>query len=463
MFPFSKNHIKLSLALLSIVGATCLLLFSPAILSPTETKVAALTVVTIVFWATGVIPEHITSLLFFLVAMIFSISTPDIIFAGFASAAVWLVFGGLVIGVAISATGLGKRVADGVATHLHGSYLRIIGGLVTAGIVFSFLMPSAMGRVVLLTPIALSIATHFGFEKGTKGRTGVLLAIILGTFIPAFGILPANVPNMILIGMAETQYQLHLLYGPYLLLHFPVLTFIKAILIVGLILWFYPDQPIEVPDKSTQKSVPLSRNEIILASALIIMLLLWMTDFIHHISPAWIALAGAVFLLFPGINIINKKQFNQNINWASIIFITGILGLGGMINHSGLGHTLANRIITLLPLAEQQNFINYVSISFASTLTGLATTLPGVPAVFTPLSDTIAQTTGLSIKTILMMQVLGFSTTILPYQAPPIVIGMQLAGEKFSSAAKVCIALAAITAFFLLPINFFWWKLLGWL
>jgi len=456
-------HIKIILAILSIAAATTLLLFSPALLSPVETKTAALALVTISFWATGVIPEHITSLLFFLLAMIFSISTPDIIFAGFASAAVWLIFGGLVIGVAISSTGLGRRVADWTATRLHGSYLRIISGLVTAGVLFSFLMPSAMGRVVLLTPIALSIATHFGFKEGSNGRTGILLAVILGTFIPAFGILPANVPNMVLIGMADTLYQLPLLYGPYLLLHFPVLTVVKATLIVGLILWFYPDQPVEITEQKTRTHDQMSRSESILASSLIIMLILWMTDFIHHISPAWIALAGAVFLLFPGIDIVSKKQFNQKINWASIFFIAGILGLGGMINHSGLGHTLANKIIALLPLGEHQDYINYASISFASAMTGIATTLPGVPAVFTPLSETISQTTGLPIKTVLMMQVIGFSTTIFPYQAPPIVIGLQLSGEKFSSAAKLCFVLAVITALFLLPLNYFWWKLLGWL
>ena len=456
-------HLKLFFASLSVAGALLLLLISPDALSPTETKAAALALVTISFWATGVIPEHITSLLFFLLAMLFSISTPDIIFAGFASAAVWLIFGGLIIGVAIMSTGLGKRVADWTAARLHGSYLRIISGLVTAGVLFSFLMPSAMGRVVLLTPIALSIATHFGFKEGSNGRTGILLATILGTFIPAFGILPANVPNMVLIGMAESQYQISLLYGSYLLLHFPVLTLIKAILIVGLILWFYPDQPVEMNEQETRQPEPLSRNEIILALALSVMLVLWMTDFIHHISPAWIALAGAIFLLFPGVDIVGKKQFNQKINWASIFFIAGILGLGGMISHSGLGHTLANKIIAMLPLAEQQNYINYASISFAAALTGVATTLPGVPAVFTPLSDTIAQTTGLPVKTVIMMQVIGFSTTIFPYQAPPIVIGMQLSGEKFSSAAKLCIALAAITALFLLPLNYFWWKILGWL
>ena len=62
-----------------------------------------------------------------------------------------------------------------------------------------------------------------------------------------------------------------------------------------------------------------------------------------------------------------------------------------------------------------------------------------------------------------MMQVVGFSTIMLPYQAPPIVVGMQLSGEKLMDAAKICLSLALITGFILLPLNFFWWKLLDWL
>jgi di/tricarboxylate transporter len=460
---YSAMRLKVILTLLSCTGALALLCVPPTFLLPSESRVAALALMTIVLWATGIIPEHLTSLLFFLVAMLFSISPANVIFGGFTSAAVWLIFGGFVIGIAIMSTGLGKRVADWTATLLHGSYLKIITGLVTAGVLFSFLMPSSMGRVVLLTPIALSIATHFGFTMGTKGRTGIVLAVILGTYIPAFGVLTANVPNMVLIGMAETQYSLSLLYGPYLLLHFPVLTLIKAILIIGLIVWLYPDTPAEIKGKDNQNLLPWTKQEIILAIVLVLLLILWMTDFIHHISPAWIALTGAVFLLFPGIDIVATKQFNQKINWASIFFIAGILGLGGMISDSGLGNILAGKIISLLPLGKDQNFINYASISFAAAITGIATTLPGVPAVFTPLSESIAQTTDLPITTVLMMQVIGFSTTIFPYQAPPIVIGMQLSGEKFSSAAKICAIMALITALFLVPLDFFWWKILGWL
>ena len=453
---------KYFVLLLVMAGALYMLTSPPEMLSHTETQVASLTMMTICLWATGLIPEYITSLCFFLVAMLFSLAPASVVFAGFSSSAVWLIFAGLVLGVAISSTGLGKRTAGLVARHLHGSYIKIISGIVAAGVLFSFLMPSAMGRVVLLTPIATAMAEHFGFSKGSRGRTGVILAMIMGSFIPAFSILPANVPNMVLAGMADSQYQITLLYGPYLLLHFPVMGAAKALLTVLIILWLCPDTPAkESPDRADDASSALSYQEKVLAAVLLVLLLLWATDFLHHISPAWIGLAGAVFLLMPGISIVTTPLFNQKMNWASLIFVAGILGLGTLINHSGLGHSLAGAIIRFLPVEPGSDFMNYMSVSLAAAVTGIITTLPGVPAVFTPFSDTLARATGFSVDSILMMQVLGFSTVVFPYQAPPIVVGMQLSGEKFSMALKFCLIMMLFTLIVLFPIDFFWWKLMG--
>ncbi len=456
--PFSKT-VKLSVLLLSVAGVALLQLLPV----PAAAKAAGIALLTLGLWASALIPEHLTALLFFLLALLFSAAPPDVVFSGFSSAAVWLVFGGLVAGAAISSTGLGGRIGRHTAAHLHGSYVRIIGGIVAAVVLFSFLMPSSMGRVVLLTPIALAVADHFGFKQGSKGRTGIMLAVILGTYIPAFGILTANVPNVVLAGMAETKYKISFLYGSYLLLHFPLLTLAKAVIIAALIIFLYPDQAVEQLEQSQDAAGPLSRQEKILAAALLLMLVLWMTDFLHHISPAWIALGGAFFLMMPGVDIVSAAQFNQKLNWSSIVFTAGILGLGGMIGKTGLDRIFAAGLLKLLPLAPQQDFTNYLSVSLASAFTGLLTTLPAVPAVFTPLTDSLAQATGLKTESLLMMQAVGFATVLLPYQGPPIVVGLQLAGEKLSSAAKICLPLALITVFVLLPINYFWWKLLDWL
>jgi di/tricarboxylate transporter len=59
--------------------------------------------------------------------------------------------------------------------------------------------------------------------------------------------------------------------------------------------------------------------------------------------------------------------------------------------------------------------------------------------------------------------VIGFSTTIFPYQAPPLLIGMQLAQVKLTEAIKLCLYLAVISILLLLPLNYLWWNLLGWL
>ncbi len=458
--------IKLKYALLLLVFFTAMYMLwaPPDMLSFRETQVASLSLVTICLWATGLIPEYITALCFFLAAMLFSLAPAGVVFAGFTSSAVWLIFGGLVLGVAISSTGLGKRTAVMVARHLHGSYPKIISGLVAAGVLFSFLMPSAMGRVVLLTPIAVAMADHFGFLQGSRGRTGVILAVIMGSFIPAFSILPANVPNMVLAGMADSLYHIPLLYGPYLLLHFPVMGAIKALLTIAIILWLCPDTPpdtaMEAGEDGTSDNfqAALSWQEKVLAVVLLVLLLLWATDFLHHVSPAWVALAGAIFLLLPGVSIVTTKMFNQKMNWASLIFVAGILGLGSLINHSGLGHALAGAIIRFLPVEQGSSFLNYMSVSLAAAVTGIVTTLPGVPAVFTPFSDTLARATGFSVDSILMMQVLGFSTVIFPYQAPPIVVGMQLSGEKFATALKFCLVMTFITVAVLFPLDFLWWK-----
>jgi di/tricarboxylate transporter len=428
-----------------------------------ESITAGVVVLAIALWATGAIPGHLTAILFFTVAMLFSIAPANIVFSGFFSGAFWLVFSGLIIGLGINSTGLGKRIAEKVALHLSGSYSKLISGLVFIGVIFSFLMPSAMGRVVLLTPIALTIANHFEFKKNSNGFTAIVLAVILGSFIPAFSILPANVPNMILVGMTETLYQYSPLYGEYLLLHFPILGFIKAIIIIVIILWLFPDKIVLNKDKIPEKPERLSKNEMVLSIVLFILIILWLTDFLHNISPAWIALAGAVFLLFPKIRIVNEKQFAEKVNYNSLLYVAGILGLGGVINYSGLGSASAKYLISYLPLNADTPFINYISVSLLSMLTGIATTLPGVPAVLTPLSSDLSQATDLSLKSIFMTQVIGFSSPIFPYQAPPLLIGLQLAQVKLTDALKVCLIMAVISILLLLPLNYLWWQWLGWL
>jgi di/tricarboxylate transporter len=97
-------------------------------------RAAALVVLALGCWATGVLPFHVTGIGLFLLAMVFHVAPPRVIFAGFASNALWLVFGGLVIGAAVQTTGLGRWLARLLVGRFRGSYRRIVYRSVGLGI-----------------------------------------------------------------------------------------------------------------------------------------------------------------------------------------------------------------------------------------------------------------------------------------------------------------------------------------
>src|ERR1700754_3123240 len=103
----------------------------------TETTTAAWSVhpgwfaaIAILLWATSLLPEFLTALLFFAAVAVFRAAPPDVLFSGFQSEAFWLVLGGFVIGSAIRKVGLADRIASLLAGRLNGSWLRMVAGVI---------------------------------------------------------------------------------------------------------------------------------------------------------------------------------------------------------------------------------------------------------------------------------------------------------------------------------------------
>lgn len=89
-------------------------------------RAAAVLLLIMSLLATGALPEYLTSLLFFLLAMALAIAPAAVVFSGFASSSLWLVFGGLIIVEAVTGTGLGSRVASSLLSRLTLTYTRLI-------------------------------------------------------------------------------------------------------------------------------------------------------------------------------------------------------------------------------------------------------------------------------------------------------------------------------------------------
>jgi len=443
------------------VAAILLLALHPFGMPPEAGRAAAVSLAAVGLWASGLVPGHITALLFFLLGMLLAVAPASVVFSGFHSAALWLVFGGLILGAGIRETGLGERLARSIAGRFDGAYWRVAAGMVAMGLALAFLMPSTMGRVVLLLPVVLSLADVLGYEAGSRGRTGMVIAVAMGTFIPAFSILPANVPNVVLAGALESLYGVPPVYGSYLLLHFPVVGVMKAVAIVLVVWLLFRDRPTKQAVMPSAGSMSWSERR--LAVILAVAVGLWVTDFLHHISPAWISLGAGLFCLLPRIGVLSVAAFDSKVNYPSMLYVAGIVSLGAVVAESGLGDILAEGLLSATAVAPGETVHNFIALTAANAVIGLATTLPGIPAVMTPLAENIATATGLPLMTVVMIEVLGYSSVILPYQAPPLVVAVQLGGVTMADMTRAVLALLLVTVFLLLPLDFLWWRAMGYL
>ena len=415
--------------------------------------------VTIVLWATSLLPEFITALLFFAAAMVAKIAPPEVIFGGFASSAFWLVFSGFVLGVAIRKTGLADRAARALSARLTDSWLLMVGSVVLLSYALAFVMPSNMGRIALLMPIVAAMAARAGINDGTRAWYGLALAVGFGTFQLSATILPANVPNLVMSGAAEGSYGIHLNYLPYLLLHTPVLGLLKGLVLIGLICWLFPGKP-HAPRELTPAG-PMSREEKRLAWLLAVVLIMWVSESWHGIGPAWTGLAAACVTLLPRVGFITGDEFSSGVNMRTCIYVAGILGLAITVTQTGIGSAVGGALLHVMPLDPDNPFTSFLALTGITTALNFIMTANGVPALYTTLAQSFADATGFPLLSVIMIQVLGYSTPLLPYQASPIVVAMALGKVPARAGMLLCLALAIATYLVLLPLDYAWFRVLG--
>jgi di/tricarboxylate transporter len=415
--------------------------------------------VCIFFWATALAPEIVTTFGFFAAATLTGVAKPATIFSGFASSAFWLVLSGMIVGAAMIRTGLGQRFARALSRPLSRSYPMLIAGLVAIAFLLAFVMPSNLGRIALLVPVVLALADELGLEEGSSGRIGAVLAVGVATPVLSAAILPANVPNLVMAGTAETVHGIHLRYMPYLLLHAPVLALVKGALLIGLVCLIFPDR-VTRPAASLGRAAPLSGEEKRLALILAGTLTFWVTDSLHGIQPAWIGLAAAFLCLLPRVGVLPPEAFGT-VNLRTCFYIAAMLGVVAVLVESGAGAALARWLLAYAPFepgATARNFATLVGL--AATLC-IVTTTNGAPALYTTLGADLSAASGFPLWDVVMIQVIGYSNTFLPYQTPPTILATELGRVRVASAARLMVPFGFASLLLAAPLAYLWWRLLG--
>lgn len=450
---------KLFFAAAALAAALLLVLPAPAGMAPGQMRTAALLIFAIGLWSTSVVPAFLGSLIFLFAAMVTGVAPAKVVFSGFYADAMWLVFGGLVIGLGVKRSGLDLRLVRNVLAHFPRTYLPLLYGVFLMGTGLSFLVPSASGRVTLLVPITMALAKRIGFRPGAKGQAGVVLAGAMGTLMPAFGVLPANVPNMALYGAADSIYGIQLAYGDYFALNFPVLGLGAILAYPALIALLFPDQP--RPPEEDEANGAWSSAEKRLGIIILCALALWVTDALHGVSPAWVALGAALLCVLPRIGMLEPQAITREIDYGPVLFLAGIIGLGAVATHGGLGELIAERLLTIFDMRPDNDAANFAVLSAIGTIVQIGTTLPAQPAVMAPMAQVMAEATGWPLMSVLMVPVATWMLPLFVYQAPPLVITVALAELRMGWVIRMLFAYLVFGIVVLFPLHYLWGRWLG--
>ncbi|MGE4219601.1 MAG: SLC13 family permease, partial [Alphaproteobacteria bacterium] len=248
-------------------------------------------------------------------------------------------------------------------------------------------------------------------------------------------------------------------YGPFIALHMPVLGLGSLAVTVGMALLLFRDRL--QPRATDEAAAPFTADARRLSILLLLTLILWATDSLHGIAPAWVGLGAALLMILPGIALVPADALRKDMDYGPWLFVAGAISLGAIVEHSGLGGQLSHVVLRAADFHPGDNALNFAKILAINTAVANVIAVSGAPAVLTPLAADIAQATGWPLLSVLMTQVIANAAILLPYQGPSVLVGITLARIPYADAVRFCLLYSLSYFLLIVPLQFLWWNFLG--
>ena len=169
-------------------------------LSPQGRAVLACTVWVAFWWITEAVELPVTSILPIIIFPLSGALTVSETPSSYGNPYIFLFMGGFVIGLAIERSGLHKRIAFNLIKIVGTSEKKVIlGFMVATGFLSMWISNTA--TAIMMLPIGISVASHFGDRKPFSKN--LMLGIAYAASIGGIGTLIGTPPNIILAGIVK--------------------------------------------------------------------------------------------------------------------------------------------------------------------------------------------------------------------------------------------------------------------
>jgi sodium-dependent dicarboxylate transporter 2/3/5 len=304
------------------------------------------------FWATGAVPVGITALLVGVNMYFFGILHPDDIAQAYAKDAVIFIFGVLSISMAISKTGLDRRIGLlllGPAKSLPRFFfifLPLFGmacSFVSEHALIAFIMP-------LFLMVYVSTVRAAGVKKDKALATMFVLALCFAANCGGPGSPAAGGRNAVMLGIL-TDYGKAPSFGQWVQYGLPFVPVMALVIGLYFFLTFRKKLLVKKVNISTlvrqasEKIGPMTTKEYLTAAALILLILLWIT------TSETFGMGGPVILCIVLLNIFRILRWRDiaAIPWDVVALYASACAIGKGLAITGAALYMADTFIGILP------------------------------------------------------------------------------------------------------------------
>ncbi len=326
----ARNVIGGLLALVVPIG----LWFAPLRLEATPKHALAVASFMIIAWISEVMPHAVTGLIGCYLFWVLGVAKFDLAFGGMVDQTPWFLFGAGLIGMMATKSGLARRLAYLVMRRAGTSYSRILLGLILTSFLLTLLVPSGLACVVIMATVALGLMEALGAPRGSNIGKGIFVTLTYtaGCFDK---MVIAGASTILGRGLIERATGIHIYWSLWFFAFLPCVL-ITIFFIWRLVLWLYP------PEKAAHEGVGVYLEDALAKMgpwtsaekrAMILMLLaigLWMTDLLHHISPAVIGIGAGLLALTPGLGLLDQEDLKRY-NFLPMLFVAAAISMGEVL------------------------------------------------------------------------------------------------------------------------------------
>ncbi|MBM7867392.1 cyclic nucleotide-binding domain-containing protein [Heliobacterium gestii] len=370
------------------------------------------------FWSVDVVSPHAVALCLPLAAVLLHAATPTAAFSGFSNSSWFLILGVSALTAGISRTGLMYRLALLVMKRFPPNY----GGQTLAwaitGMLLTPVIPSANGRVALMTPMLVALSETLRLPAGSSASVGLAMSCLLGFGHMSFLFMNGAAVCYVVLGLLPQPLAQSLSYQTWFLTAAPLgLPFFLLSLLAILLLFPYKSQLVIKPamiEAQLKVLGALTGEEKVCLLATSFSLIGFLTQSWHRIDGAWVALTSFLILYVGAV--LTDQTIRSGIDWGFLITFGSMLGFGNAMKEAGLTDALSRLLQPLLQSVMGSPLIFLLSVALYITL--LRFVLPISPGLLvgmltvTPLCEAM----GLSPLLVGLIMLMACNPWILPNQ-----------------------------------------------